>query len=91
MVVYFVNRKFTNYVMKSGRKVLARELVKKTFEEIKRIQVEKYNSAPLEERENIETDVKKVFYQAVENSSPTMRLRSIRKGGIVYQVIVESP
>jgi len=36
--------KFINYMLKGGQKQLARQVLEKTFEKIKRIQLQKYNT-----------------------------------------------
>lgn len=81
-------RLFTNYVMKCGNKVLARDLVEKAFEKIKRIQVEKYHTSPSETKEAIELSPRKIFYDAVENCKPLLQLTPIKRGGVRYQVPV---
>ncbi|KAK8732846.1 hypothetical protein OTU49_006959 [Cherax quadricarinatus] len=79
--------KFTNHVMKTGRKSLARELVEKTFQEIKRIQLQKWNEAKTaEEKANTECNPLTIFHQAVENCRPVLQLIPIKRGGIRYQV-----
>ena len=83
-----LTRKFTNYVMKKGKKELARTLVEKTFESVKMIQLERYNNAGPEKRKNIILDPKEIFHRAVENCTPILELQKIRKGGIAYQVPV---
>lgn len=78
-----------NYVMYDGKKTLARELIAKSFENIKRIQLEKYHKTKTEEdKENIELDPKKIFHQAVENCKPLLYLTPIKRGGVKYQVPV---
>ncbi|XP_063234464.1 small ribosomal subunit protein uS7m isoform X2 [Bacillus rossius redtenbacheri] len=82
-------RKFTNYVMKSGQKALARELVEKAFENVKRIQLERYNTCPNpEDKEQIETNPLNVMYKAVANIKPLLQLSPIKRGGVTYQVPV---
>lgn len=82
-------RKFTNYVMKGGRRQLARELVERGFENIKRTQLERYNLAESpEEKAAIETDPMKIFHVAVENCRPVLTLTPIKRGGVRYQVPV---
>lgn len=81
-------RKFTNYVMKGGNKKLARELVEAGFENIKRIQLERYNLAEGEEKTTIDTDPLKIFLKAVENSRPLLNLTPVKRGGVKYQVPV---
>lgn len=81
--------KFTNYVMKGGRKELARDLLEKTFENIKRTQLERYNLAESdEERTGIVTSPLEVFRNAVENCRPLLQLTPIKRGGVKYQVPV---
>lgn len=80
-------RKFTNYIMKGGQKELARDLLTKCFENIKRIQLERYNLATTpEEKEKIETNPVKIFHEAVENCRPLLQLTPIKRGGQRYQV-----
>ncbi|XP_047108954.1 28S ribosomal protein S7, mitochondrial isoform X1 [Schistocerca piceifrons] len=81
-------RKFTNHVMKSGRKALARELVQKAFENIKRIQLERYNKANELEKSKIETNPQKIFHKAIANSRPVLHVAPIKRGGATYQVPV---
>ncbi|XP_045448463.1 28S ribosomal protein S7, mitochondrial [Melitaea cinxia] len=79
--------KLINHVMKMGKKKLARSLVEKSFENIKRIQIERYHlaSAP-EEKANIILNPKDILYKAIENSKPLLQLLPIKRGGITYQV-----
>lgn len=82
-------RKFTNYVMKTGRRALARSLVEKTFEEIKKIQIQKWNKADTEEEKaSIECNPLVIFHQAVERGRPVLQLIPIKRGGVKYQVPV---
>lgn len=80
--------KFTNYVMRGGQKRLARELVEKGFENIKRIQLERYNLADDDEKSNIETNPLNILHKAVENCRPLLQLTPIKRGGSTYQVPV---
>ncbi|XP_055638005.1 28S ribosomal protein S7, mitochondrial [Toxorhynchites rutilus septentrionalis] len=81
--------KFINYVMKKGNKRLARELVEKGFENIKRIQLERYHLAESEEEKaKIELNPRVVLRRAVENSRPLLQLTPIKRGGVRYQVPV---
>ncbi|XP_074648605.1 small ribosomal subunit protein uS7m-like [Tubulanus polymorphus] len=85
-------KKFTNIVMRKGRKLLARSLMSKAFENIKRIQIEKYHKCTTdEEREQIELNPVKILYEAVENCRPALRLMKVMKGGVVYEVPVACP
>lgn len=78
--------KFTNYVMRCGQKRLARELVVKGFENIKRIQLERYNLAEGDEKLKIETNPLNILHAAVENCRPLLQLTPIKRGGSTYQV-----
>lgn len=66
--------KLINYVMKRGKKNVARKLVYGAFEIIK----ERTNKNPLE-----------VFLKAVNNVQPMIEVRSRRIGGATYQVPTE--
>jgi len=63
--------KFTNYLLWEGKKSIARQIVYKTFEEIKN----KTKSDPVA-----------VFQKAIDNVSPWIQVRSKRVGGATYQV-----
>ncbi|KAM9783367.1 small ribosomal subunit protein uS7m isoform X2 [Syngnathus typhle] len=80
--------KFINMMMKDGNKVLAREIMTETLEQIKRKQVEKYHKAPEEKREEIECNPYAIFHQALDNCKPVVGLSNIQKGGKYYQVPV---
>jgi small subunit ribosomal protein S7 len=81
--------KFVNYIMIQGKKELARELMNKTFENIKRIQLAKYNKAvDEEEKSKIETNPVTILHTAIENSRPRLYVNAIRRGGVKYQVPV---
>jgi len=68
--------KFINYVMRRGKKSLARRLVYRTFE----ILEDRTGQKALD-----------VFYKAVENCAPRLETRSRRVGGSAYQVPYEVP
>jgi len=74
--------------MKNGNKKLATMLVTKTFESVKRIQLERYHKATTSEaKTKIELDPFLIFHQAVDNCIPILQLMSCKKGGITYQVL----
>lgn len=75
--------------MKDGRKILARELVEKAFEKIKRIQLERYHKALADEKSSIELNPKQIFHNAVINCKPVLTLTPIRRGGVKYQVMLK--
>jgi small subunit ribosomal protein S7 len=68
--------KFINYVMKRGKKDVARKIVYQAFEIIR----EKTKKDPIE-----------IFYQAIENARPLLEVRPRRIGGATYQVPREVP
>ncbi|XP_072932011.1 small ribosomal subunit protein uS7m [Epargyreus clarus] len=79
--------KVINHVMEMGKKQLARSLVEKAFENIKRKQIERYHLASTpEEKAKIELNPKVILHMAVENSKPLLQLMPIKRGGITYQV-----
>lgn len=79
--------KFTNYIMMGGKKMLARDLLQKCFENIKRKQLEKYNKAQSEEdKAKIETNPVKILHMAIENCRPVLKTTPIKRGGVRYQV-----
>lgn len=80
--------KFTNYIMKGGQKKLARDLIEKAFENIKRIQLERYNLAEPHERANIELSPVVILRKAIENTRPILTLTPVKRGGAKYQVPV---
>lgn len=72
--------------MEGGQKVLARNLLEKTLENVKRAQLERYHKAPPEEKENIEINPRAVLHNAVENCKPLLKLVPIKRGGVTYKV-----
>lgn len=73
--------------MKDGVKILAKELVDKTLEKIKRIQLEKYHKAQTSEEQHlIELNSRKIFHSAILNAKPLLQLTPIKRGGVTYQV-----
>ena len=63
--------KFINYIMRKGKKTIARKIVYGAFDIIK----EKSKKEPLE-----------VFEQALKNTSPILEVRPKRVGGATYQI-----
>lgn len=75
--------------MRDGAKVLARGLVEQSFENIKRMQLEKYHKCQNDEdKEKIELNPRTILYKAVENCKPVLKLTPIKRGGVRYQVPV---
>ena len=65
--------KFINYIMKGGKKSVARKIVYDTFEIIK-----SKKKDPIE-----------VFEEAIKNAAPILEVRPRRIGGATYQVPIE--
>lgn len=89
MTHFFIHNfsKVINHVMEKGNKQLARNLVEKAFENIKRSQIERYHLATTPEaKAKIELDPKKILHKAIANSKPLLQLQPIKRGGITYQV-----
>jgi len=63
--------KFINQLMKKGKKTIAKKIIYKTFENIKK----ETKKEPLE-----------VFEKALENVAPLLEVKSTRVGGATYQV-----
>lgn len=77
---------FINHIMEMGKKQLARSLMEKGFENIKRIQLERYHLADEDEKQAIELNPRVLFKQAIENCRPVLRLIPIKRGGTKYDV-----
>lgn len=67
--------KFINYIMRKGKKTIARKIVYGAFDILK----EKTKKDPVE-----------IFEQAVKNTSPFLEVRPKRIGGATYQVPMET-
>ena len=58
-----------------------------TFEKLKLIQLEKWHDAETEEeREQIELNPKVILHTAVENCTPLLKTKTVRKGAQYYTV-----
>jgi len=66
-----VLEKFVNFIMKDGKKTVARKLLKETFEIVTK---------------KTGQNGKEVFDQALENIKPSLEVRPKRIGGSVYQI-----
>lgn len=76
-------------MMRNGEKILARGLVEQAFENIKRMQLEKYHKCQDNvDKEKIELDPREIFHKAVDNCKPVLSLTPIKRGGVRYQVPV---
>lgn len=69
-----LQEKFINYIMKEGKKNIARKIFKDTLN----VLTEKGQKEPV-----------KVFERAIENVKPTLEIRPKRIGGAVYQIPIE--
>lgn len=75
--------------MSHGKKALARELLDKSFENIKRMQLERYHKSKSDDdKSKIELNPRVIFHRAVENCKPVITLTPIKRGGVRYQVPV---
>jgi len=68
--------KFVNYIMKNGKKLLAKKIFNMTLKEIEK------NGHP---------NPLVVWEQAIENASPSIMVKSKRIGWAVYQIPLEVP
>jgi small subunit ribosomal protein S7 len=69
-------QKFTNYVMKSGKKTLAYKILNNTFDIL---------------REKGYTNPEEIFDKAIDNTMPKIECRPKRVGGAIYQVPMDVP
>ncbi|KAF4522066.1 hypothetical protein B566_EDAN004049 [Ephemera danica] len=80
---------FINHITKCGKKELARNLLEKTFENIKRSQLKQYHALPKEQQADIVIkNPTEILASAVSNSRPLLQLTPIKRGGVRYQVPV---
>ncbi|XP_052782291.1 28S ribosomal protein S7, mitochondrial-like [Mya arenaria] len=87
-----VLQKFSNMLMKDGRKQMTREIIAKTFQYIKHVQLEKYHTEKDEVKKNaIELDPFVIFHTALENGKPILMTKKVRKSGQKIQVPVPCP
>jgi small subunit ribosomal protein S7 len=68
--------KFVNYVMEKGKKGVAEKIFYGAMDIIK---------------QRTKTDGLKIFEKAIENTSPSVEVKSRRIGGATYQVPIEVP
>lgn len=78
--------KFISMVMEMGKKELARGLIEKGFENIKRIQLERYHLADDDEKNAMELNPRVLFKQSIENCRPVLKCIPIKRGGTIYDV-----
>lgn len=71
-----LQEKFINYIMKRGKKSTARQIMKDTFNILKK----KGFNHP-----------EKILEKAIDNSKPLLEVRPKRIGGAVYQIPIEVP
>jgi len=81
--------KVINHIFREGNKKLGRELLDKTFETIKRIQLDKYHDTEdPAERSQIVINPWEILHKAVENGKPFLETTPVKRGGHTYQVPV---
>lgn len=78
--------KFTNMVMKDGKKQVAVSIVDKMLVNIKTAQILKYHSASDIEKSGIVLNPVTIFHEALENCKPVLTLTKVYKGGVRYNV-----
>lgn len=69
-----LQEKFINYIMKRGKKNVARKIFQNTLEIINK---------------KTQKDPEKIFEKAIEKIKPTLEVRPKRIGGAVYQIPIE--
>jgi len=79
--------RLVKHILKEGNKDRARYIVDKTFEEIKKVQLERYYKAKTDEdRQSIELNPTAIVNKAVKNATPLLIIKTIRKGAVMYEV-----
>jgi small subunit ribosomal protein S7 len=68
--------KFVNYIMKGGKKGVAEKI---------------FYGAMVQIKQRTKTDGLVIFEKAIENTSPSVEVKSRRIGGATYQVPIEVP
>jgi small subunit ribosomal protein S7 len=75
--------------MREGKYAVCRKIMDKTLYQVKLRQVEKLNKAKTQEQKNeIEANPINVFVTALDNCKPLLKIISMKRGGISYQVPV---
>ncbi|CAF0937893.1 unnamed protein product [Brachionus calyciflorus] len=81
--------KFSKILMKNGNSYLSRSLLDQTLYSIKLKQIEKFNKTEDgNKKKEIETNPRKIFLGAMDNTKPILKVVGIVKSGISYQVPV---
>ncbi|VDM33256.1 unnamed protein product [Hydatigera taeniaeformis] len=78
--------KMMGMMLYDGDRETAREVMRKTFAEIKFIQMGKRKKLVGAEFDAVEVNPIKIINQAVTNCSPLLVLHSVRRGGFIYKV-----
>lgn len=76
--------KFVNCMMYDGKKTVSQRVMEDTFEQIKKIQINKYRKA--ENKEDVELDPLKIFHTAIANVKPVVGVQTMKKKGKKLQV-----
>ena len=76
--------KFVNCMMYDGKKTVSQRVMEDTFEQIKKIQIEKYRKA--ENKDEVELDPLSIFQTAIANVKPVVGVQTMRKKGKKLQV-----
>ncbi|XP_066934725.1 small ribosomal subunit protein uS7m-like [Clytia hemisphaerica] len=76
--------KFVNCMMYGGKKAVSQRVMEDTFEQIKKIQLEKYRKAT--DKDEIELDPLQIFHTAIANVKPILGVQTMKKKGKKLQV-----
>ena len=79
--------KFTNVVMRRGKKAVAEKVVYGALDEI--VRRSKKEPGSIKESENLRKIALELFEKAINSVKPTVEVRSRRVGGATYQIPVE--
>lgn len=78
--------KFEKMILKQGKGSIAYQLLRDTLRNIKAVQVKKYHMAPDDVKPSIEVNPLVIFHQAIENGTPVVGVKSVKKGGATFKV-----
>ena len=76
--------KFVNCMMYDGKKSASINVMRETFEKIKKIQIEKHRKA--DDKTQVEISPLTIFHKALENAMPVLGTQTMKKKGKNYQV-----
>ncbi|VDO00795.1 unnamed protein product [Rodentolepis nana] len=82
-----VVNKMTGIMLYDGERETAREVMRRTFAEIKLIQMNKRKKLAGADANSVEVSPIKIINQAVANCTPLLVLHKVRRGGFIYKVV----